>query len=239
MHPHFLEAVLHAHGSLHLACDYLSSLSDTEVPPPPQNVRTHHLQPPQLDLSHPEASQVLANLKDIVIPALSSQLTGSTIPPLCGETDRVKYSLSGLQVTSFDLDSENVTTEIQSDTSVAIRATDASLNVSTDSWAYRMRFPPLRDTGSANFSCAGITAIVNVRFEDSAIRVTECVCTVDRVNFRTIDARLSWLYNSLAPVVRGALRRAVENAMNEAIRDALEEQLGEWANWTGGDATQF
>lgn len=222
--PTFLEAVLVAHGSLPQACDYLSSLPDTEIP---------YLQPSRrqnIQLSSPESQQIVSNLKDIILPSLTSQLTGTRIPDFTAETDRIKYQLSQLCITTLSLPPSNVSI-VSNDQTIRITATDISLDVAVGSWAYRIRMPPLRDAGAATFSCRDVQANIVLRVAGDNLIVEQCDLVVPEVTVRANEARLSWLYNSLASVARASVRKAVEAALQSVVRSALEEQLNNWTTW--------
>lgn len=230
--PPFLEAVLLAHGSLNLACDYLSSLSDADVPELHNPSHLNNSFPTSLNLSDPHTLVILTNIKDIVVPSLTSFLEGTPFPDITARADRLTYSLSGLNLNSLRLDVANVTIEIISPSRILVRARQASLALHVQNWSYRLRFPPLRDSGSANVSCTGVSADLTLTVEcDGSISVADCVCRVGNVMFRANNARFSFLYNTLAPIVRAQLRTVVENGLHSALRTCLEDQVSHWRGW--------
>lgn len=113
------------------------------------------------------------------------------------------------------------------------------MQVTIGSWAYRIRYLPLRDAGRAVVSCTGVEAAITLREEGHGLRVMACHCTVEGVSVDMNEARLSWLYNTLAPVVRGHLRRAVSTGLEYAVRDALEHHMEQWADWATHDLDQL
>ena len=220
----FLEAVLVAHGSLPQACDYLSSLTDADVSY--LYAPTEPVAPQQQPLN---PDDVIANLKEIILPSLTSQITHVVIPDIEGRTERVKYNLSNLSITELTLPSEHVSIDLADD-QILITATNILLKVSVASWAYRIRLPPLRDAGAATLSCANISVNVTLRPHADHLKIERCEVVVPEVSLRANEARLSWLYNSLAAVAKASIRKAVEAALQNVVRTALEEQLAQWSD---------
>lgn len=187
----FLEAVLQSHGSLPQACDYLSTLDDTEIP-----------------------TESLQETFSSILPRLTRVLSTTPIPDITGTTDRLSYTLSDLRITSVNLPQEKLSV-VEGDT-VEVAIGGASVSAE-GTWAYRLRVPRLRDDGDGKFSCSGVSAVVILTPEGE---VLECSVSVGEVAFRATNARFSWLYNTLAGVTRPAMRRAVEDALEGALRDA-------------------
>lgn len=248
--PPYLQHILSAHaGDLDRACNFILTLSDADLsqplfsdpdpapnrPPPRPHASRPDLQPTGIDLSDKvQAERLIDNLKDIVVPALKSQLAGLRFPDLCGEADRVKYSLAGLVLESIKLQPSHVSVDITEDRDVHIVATDVAIAVDVERWTYRLRFPPLRDAGRAHFEFSGVKAdiILRVNDRDATLSVVSCICNIaGAISFRANDARLSWLYNTLAPILKNAFKPSLEATLTHAISDGLEQQLHDWASW--------
>lgn len=236
LHPHFLEAVLTAHGSLANAVDYLSSLPDAVIPDLAVPDAVLSAQPrvssPLLDLSDPATAQtILDNVTAIMVPALRSRLIGLPLPDVSGEADRVSYSLTGLSLTELLLQESHVSASARPE-GVDIIADAVNIDVNISSWMYRIRFPRLSDSGRAHLSLRGLRADISLRERAGTIVVDHCVCALHGdVTFRAGDSRLSWLYNSLAAVAKSAIRRTVETTLEQAIKQSLEEQMHDWTTW--------
>lgn len=246
--PPYLQHILAAHaGDLDRACNYILTLSDADLhqplfsqppntsPPSLPHPPRPDLQPAGIDLSdNVQAQTLIDNLKDIVVPALKTQLAGLRFPDLCGEADRVKYSLAGLVLESIQLHPSHVTVDITEDHHVHIVATDVAISVDVDHWTYRLRFPPIRDAGSAHFEFSGVKAdiVLRINDRDATLSVDSCICNIaGAISFRANDARLSWLYNTLAPILKNAFKPSLEATLTHAITDGLEQQLHDWTSW--------
>lgn len=245
--PPYLEHILSAHaGDLDRACNYILTLSESDIrhaliqdqsqtPTHPAHFQRADLQPTTIDLSdRVQAERLIENLKDIVIPALKTQLAGLTFPDLTSETDRLKYSLSGLVLQSIRLNPDHVRVTVTDDRQVHIIATDVTIAVDVDHWTYRLRFPPIRDAGRAHFEFSGVKAdvVLSVNQLDAGLAVAKCFCSiVGAISFRASDAKLSWLYNTVAPMIKNAYKPSLEATLTHAIRDGLQRQLNDWASW--------
>lgn len=242
----YLQHILTAHaGDLHRACDYILTLSDRDIAHAnvsPAVQRNHH--PSTVDLADSEnAARLIENLKDIAIPALKAHLDGLRFPDLCGETERVKYSLAGLVLDTIKLQPSNVDVSVEEGRQVHVIARDVAISVDVDHWAYRLRLPPIRDAGRAHFEVAGVAADVLLAVDQrtGVLSVDRCSCSITgAISFRAADARLSWVYNTVAPMLKNACRPALEATLTHAIRDGLDQQLSDWARWAteGTDVSQ-
>lgn len=246
LHRQYLESVLESVGSVSEACEYLSCVPDSEVPSAtalssgcstssnswlPQGTETQF----NVDWSDEEAIATMLEVSTaIVVPSIRDRFCGLPLPDIdnsTNNTDRFKYSLTNIIVTSFNLREDNVRSEVH-DGTINITADDVDVEVAIGNWSYRMRFPPVKDSGEANLSFRGLKTCVTVRYDNEHVSLLECSCQVrGGVNFRTGDSRLSWFYNSVASVARGAIRHSVEVALQNALRQSLEEQLGELSSW--------
>lgn len=252
LHPKFLQAVLEAHGNLTLAVDYLSSLPDNAIPSSSTLIREESLttttttistplhsenfQPTTIDLSDPESAQVLLNnLKEIVIPSLTNHLKDLTFPDLVGEAERLKYSLARLRLEKIHVPSEAITLQVEPNEEVVAYAKSLDLDVVVEEWAYRVRFPPLHDSGRAVISFTGIDITVRIAVQDDGkVIVKDCKCSIQGgFNFRANKAKLSWLYNVLVPIFRTPLTRSLESTVEQAVKVGIEEQLEDWSSWVG------
>lgn len=173
-------------------------------------------------------------MKDIVVPALKSQLSGLSFPDFVVDTERVKYSLANLTLSSISLQPDHVRVFVTDDAEVHIVAEDIAIAVDVGRWTYRLRFPPIRDAGCAHFEFAGVKADILLRVDqrDESLTVGRCACSIaGAISFRAGNARLSWLYNTLAPILRSAFRPSLEATLTQAVKGALEQQLHDWSSW--------
>lgn len=246
LHRQYLESVLESVGTVSKACEYLSNVPDSEVPSitalssrrsassnswPSQATETQF----DVDWSDQEAVGTMLEVStSIIVPSIRDRFCGLPLPDIDNSdnsTDRFKYSLANIIVTSFSLHENNVRTQVH-DGTIDIIADDIDVEVAIGNWSYRMRFPPVKDNGEANLSFRGLKTCVTVRYDNDNVSLSECSCQVrGGVNFRTGDSRLSWFYNSVASVARGAIRHNVEIALQNALRQSLEEQLQDWSSW--------
>lgn len=238
------------------ACEYILALSDAGIPlddlePDDTDVEGHRsadvssgpLNSSQrshpgmfVDLSDPvRAQQVIDGLKEIVVPALQHQLSGLVFPDLTGETGRCSYALCGMRLNEFNIDMPNVHVKVNQRSAIDILAEDLSVSLAVADWSYRVKMTPLRDTGAATASFAGVKAAVGMRVHetDGTLILTDCVCKIEgAVSFRANNSRIpSWIYNLLGAVLRTVFRHSLETTLTDAIRHGLQEQLREWSTW--------
>lgn len=255
--PHYLQHILAVHsGDISRACHYILNLSDhnhdfqttpssfTPGTPPLYGTSPHSqrpdIQPSRIDLSDTaQATRLIENIKDIVLPALKSELSGLKFPDLSGEAERerLKYSLSDLVLSSITLHPQHVRVVVTEEKDIHIIASDISIAVKVGQWSYRLRFPPLRDTGCANFEFTGVKAdiLLRVNEADTSMTVSRCACRINGlISLRANNARLSWFYNSLAAVLKNALRPSMEAGLTQGIRSGIEQQLDQWSSWIMG-----
>lgn len=184
-----------------------------------------------------DVAQMVANLKEIVVPALQTQLSGLELPEVSGATERMSYTLSGIRARSVRIPIENVETEfVNEDHTIRIHASHIDVSISIDRWSYE-RGRLLRDSGSASASFADITAaiVLNVDETDGSVSIGECKCSIEgAVNIHTDESRISWVYNILTVVLRTPLKNALQLALTNAVRDNLEVQVREWTQWQTG-----
>lgn len=231
----YLEHILAAHaGDVHRACNFILTLPEADIHHASAPFR-HDLQPHGLNLADTEsANSLIANIKDIAIPALKAHLAGLRFPDLCAETDRVKYSLAGLVLDAIRLQPHHVAVSVTEARQIHVVATDVAIAVDVEQWAYRLRLPPIRDAGRAHFDFTGVNADVLLTMDEptGSLSVSNCTCNIaGAISFRAADARLSWLYNAVAPMVKNACKPALEATLTHAIRDGLDQQLSDWASW--------
>lgn len=255
LHTKFLEVVLHAHGTVSHACDYLSSMPDSDVPSTQamttwsSSTSTEGL----CDVSahgHQEEEEgniqtVIHNLIEVVVPSLRQRLTGMSLPTIqvhrdghddrntTTTNDRLQYALEDMKITSFNLQQDDISTNLQNNT-INIIARNIDVDISIGHWSYRVKFPfpPIRDSGHATLQFRNVYVSVTLQQQQQHIAVPQCACTIaGGFNFQTSNSRLSWLYNGIASAARNALRRTVQDALENAIRGAIEEQLTDWTSW--------
>lgn len=123
--------------------------------------------------------------------------------------------------------------EVTSARDIKVSAIDVALAVDVNHWTYRLRFPPIRDAGRAHLAFAGVKAdiLLVVNDHDSSLTIDNCNCSITgAISFRANDARLSWLYNTLAPMLKNSLKPTLETSLATAIRSGLEGQLDDWTS---------
>ncbi len=237
-----VKQVLQAHaGNLNLACNFLLAAAEPESgqPEPPHDQPARYLPPSpyveEVDVIDAETlHQLVTNLKEIVVPALQTQLCTAQIPDISGAADKVTYSLSGVSVDTINIPMHSVNTDVLiDDRRVKILAKDIDVSISIRNWAYqRGRF--LRDSGSATASFNGIRAAVTLTVDDDdgSLTVDNCECTIEgAVNLRFNESRVSWVYNFLALLLRNPLKNALQTALTEAMRENINSQVQDWMQW--------
>lgn len=247
----YLRNILSAHNNdVAAACDYILRHTDEssvrDSPPLYSSARRSssqsrsrrfidELQPTRVDLSDPASLQpLLNNIKEIVVPALKHQLTGLRFPDIRGEEERISYSLTGLQLTSISLDSSNISLAVHDTQMIDVVARSVSLAMNIAQWSYRMRMPPIRDTGRAAAAFSGVKVSMIFRIgADGVLSLGDCACRIEGdVSFRANDAKMSWLYNTLARVLKTAFRPQLESTLSQAVKHGVQSQLEDWTNWT-------
>lgn len=238
LHRQYLEEVLQSFGSLSAACEFLSCVSDADIPPETMpssayatsTIEQLYVPAPSsaihIDWTDEAAVRTMMQVSlAIVVPLVRERVCGLPLPDVEETADRVQYRLTNMTVTSFNLRERNVFTDIY-DGVIHITADDVDLDVNIGNWSYRMRFLPVKDNGSARLAFRGVQARIIMTQEGDNMSLSQCTCNVTgSITLRTNDSRLSWVYNSIASVARSALRRNVETTLQNALRQALEEQL--------------
>lgn len=216
------------------------SRSDAELAARLQQLENARVRPRRLNipvrLDAPVLRQLVASLREIVVPALRAHFEELIFPDTRDDTGSLVYELRSLQVAALTLPSENVSVRSAVDcTTVLVNVVNANLVLEVGHWSYEGRgFVPLRDSGRATVSVNGLNIALRLearRMNSGNIRIVipQSDVTIDGVvRFKTHGAAADWAYNAMAIVFKPWVVSYIKEAVSGAVVRALAVHLRQW-----------
>uniref|UniRef100_A0AAU7NHM7 Bactericidal permeability-increasing protein n=1 Tax=Anguilla rostrata TaxID=7938 RepID=A0AAU7NHM7_ANGRO len=165
--------------------------------------------------------------RQIGVATLQSKLMSIKLPDMSGEEKvspigKVKYSITGMQITSLGLPTTAV--GLVPETGVSLSIENAFISIHGN-WKVRYMF--IKDSGSFDLAVSGltITSLITLQSDETGrptVSNANCVARVGSVNIK-LHGGASWLYNLFDSFIDQALREALENQICPRVADAVSE----------------
>ena len=213
-----------------------------------------------------QVSQVLDDLKHLIIQQLSTALSNFTFPAVDGGTSSFHYTIDSFALHSFHLHADDIqltTADSADDGRLVIEIKRVDGEAREVGWTCKqLVFPYLSGSGTLDVrlraasmrvevsvpldapstaapanSSAG-SAVVVSSAPASAVRLVDLAFSFPSLSFHTANTSFSSVYNLLLSLFGPLLRTELERAVNEACREKVEELLSLVNEYGGGEVVR-
>lgn len=181
--------------------------------------------------------QMVATLREIVVPALRAHFEELVLPDTRDESGGVEYELSEFQVSGLSLPPHNIVVKAAPDArSIRVNVVNIFLELEVGRWRYEGKgFVPLKDAGTARVTVHGMSVALTLepRWSHAGgtkVVISDCTVTIDGVvRLKTQGAAADWAYNAIAVVLKPLVVSYVKEAVAVTVTKALAVHLSQWA----------
>ncbi|GJD10470.1 hypothetical protein Gasu2_46590 [Galdieria sulphuraria] len=185
-----------------------------------------------------DEQQLVETIKQRILPQLRDKVVGMRFPDFESSGPNHSYALQQMILSRVIFPPDKL--RLHSDHEQGIYqlcCNDIKLYIDIGLWKYEaVNHWKVKDQGSAIASLTKVALVLSFRFLVDAdtgllqVSLLTCKVTVGKAKLRFADTSSKWLYNLIALVFHGQLKRIASKALEEYSKQVMEEQLQIWSH---------
>ncbi|GJQ08522.1 hypothetical protein GpartN1_g707.t1 [Galdieria partita] len=185
-----------------------------------------------------DEQQLVETIKQRILPQLRDKVVGMRFPDFETSGTNHSYSLQQMILSRVTFPPEKI--KLHSDYehgTYQLCCNDIQLYIDIGLWKYEaVNHWKVKDQGSAVASLTKVSLVLSFRFLVDAdtgllqMSLLTCKVTVGKAKLRFGDTSSRWLYNLIALLFHGQLKKIASKALEDYSKQVMEEQLQIWSH---------
>lgn len=185
-----------------------------------------------------DEQQLVETIQQRILPQLRDKVVGMRFPDVEANGTNYSYSLQQMILSRMTLPAEGI--KLHSDHEQGIYqlcCNDIKLYIDIGLWKYEtVNHWKIKDQGTAIASLTKVALLLSFRFHVDSdtgllqVSLLTCKVTVGKAKLRFADTSSKWLYNIIALVFHGQLKKIASKALEDYSKNVVEEQLQIWSH---------